>query len=413
MSQPIVITNGQHEIKIYTVRNRYRSVFQLSYYEGGHRRRQTYAKVGDARRQAKIVLTRLAVTRHQTEEVSTADLEGFVIAQQRVAGTGVPLHLCAELFAEAHAMLGGRSLVDAVRFYVGHNPANVTPRTLVELIADFSAHREAMGVATDYVADIRRQLGRLAAAHAGRRLGELTTADLDRWLGAQSWHPITKNNVRKICVTFGNWAKANRYLPTDRPTAFDGMLTYKVPTTKVEIYTPQELRLLLDAVADQRPELLPWLACAAFTGARVSELALLSWENLNFERGFVEIASHKVRTKARRLVPLQDGLRSWLAAVRQTSGPINLYTDPNAALKRVAGEVGVSLKANGFRHSYISYRLAVLQDTSRVALEAGNSPDIIFQHYRELVTPDEAKCWFEPRALNAVGVAPVQVAQSA
>ncbi len=413
MSQPIVITNGQHEIKIYTVRNRDRSVFQLSYYEGGHRRRQTYAKVGDARRQAKIVLTRLAVTRHQTQEVSAADLEGFVIAQQRVASTGVPLHLCAELFAEAHALLGGRSLVDAVSFYIEHNPADVKPHTLVELIADFAAHREAMGVAADYVADIRRQLGRLAAAHAGRRLGELTTADLDRWLGGQSWHPITKNNVRKICVTFGNWAKANRYLPTDRPTAFDGMLTYKVPTTKVEIYTPQELHRLLDAVADQRPELLPWLACAAFTGARVSELALLSWENLRFDRGFIEVASQKVRTKARRLVPLHDALKSWLAAVRREAGPINVYTDPNAALKRIADEVGVSLKANGFRHSYISYRLATLHDTARVALEAGNSPDIIFQHYRELVTPEEARCWFEPRELAAIGASPIGKARSA
>jgi len=27
-------------------------------------------------------------------------------------------------------------------------------------------------------------------------------------------------------------------------------------------------------------------------------------------------------------------------------------------------------------------------------LECGNSSDMIFQHYRELVTPDEAKAWF-------------------
>lgn len=30
-------------------------------------------------------------------------------------------------------------------------------------------------------------------------------------------------------MTFGNWAKAHRYLPGDRPTAFDGMLLYKMP----------------------------------------------------------------------------------------------------------------------------------------------------------------------------------------
>jgi hypothetical protein len=50
--------------------------------------------------------------------------------------------------------------------------------------------------------------------------------------------------------------------------------------------------------------------------------------------------------------------------------------------------------ADGLRHSYISYRLAVLHDTARVALEAGNSSEVIFMHYRELVTPEEAYAWF-------------------
>jgi hypothetical protein len=29
-----------------------------------------------------------------------------------------------------------------------------------------------------------------------------------------------------------------------------------------------------------------------------------------------------------------------------------------------------------------------------VALEAGNSPDIIFRHYRELATEEQADAWF-------------------
>jgi hypothetical protein len=31
---------------------------------------------------------------------------------------------------------------------------------------------------------------------------------------------------------------------------------------------------------------------------------------------------------------------------------------------------------------------------AQVALEAGNSPRMIFQHYRELVRPEAAKAWF-------------------
>ena len=73
MSQPIVLTNGQHEIKIYTVQNRGRAVFQLSFYEGGHRQRQTYGKLSDARREAKDVLGRLAVNTHEADALSKAD----------------------------------------------------------------------------------------------------------------------------------------------------------------------------------------------------------------------------------------------------------------------------------------------------------------------------------------------------
>ena len=51
-------------------------------------------------------------------------------------------------------------------------------------------------------------------------------------------------------------------------------------------------------------------------------------------------------------------------------------------------------KHNALRHSFISYRVADIQNVAQVALEAGNSPQMIFQHYRELVRPAEAKAWF-------------------
>jgi len=38
--------------------------------------------------------------------------------------------------------------------------------------------------------------------------------------------------------------------------------------------------------------------------------------------------------------------------------------------------------------------VAETQDVAKVSLEAGNSPQMIFKHYRELVQPKEAKAWF-------------------
>ena len=49
---------------------------------------------------------------------------------------------------------------------------------------------------------------------------------------------------------------------------------------------------------------------------------------------------------------------------------------------------------NGLRHSFGSYRLAVLQDANKTALEMGNSPAMVFRHYRELVKPKAAKLYW-------------------
>ena len=51
-------------------------------------------------------------------------------------------------------------------------------------------------------------------------------------------------------------------------------------------------------------------------------------------------------------------------------------------------------KHNALRHSFINYRVAAIKNVDRVALEAGNSPEMIFEHYRELVTAEAATKWF-------------------
>jgi hypothetical protein len=63
----------------------------------------------------------------------------------------------------------------------------------------------------------------------------------------------------------------------------------------------------------------------------------------------VEIESSKVRTKARRLVPLQEALKARLLPYRRDLGPINGYDDPQGRRKRIAAKEGIELKANGFR----------------------------------------------------------------
>ena len=62
-----------------------------------------------------------------------------------------------------------------------------------------------------------------------------------------------------------------------------------------------------------------------------------------------------------------------------------------------------STSDNALRHSFISYRVAQVQNVAQVALEAGNSPRMVFSNYRELVRPADAEKWF--------GITPASVAE--
>jgi integrase len=156
------------------------------------------------------------------------------------------------------------------------------------------------------------------------------------------------------------------------------------------IFEPDVMRKLLDAAA---PKLIPFLALGAFAGLRSAEIARLQWSAINFERGIIEIRAGQAKTASRRIVPLSDNLRAWLAPLART-GPVihtpELYRD----VSELATKLEIDWPRNVLRHSFISYRLPIVKSADAVALEAGNSPAIIFKHYRELATEEQAKEWF-------------------
>jgi hypothetical protein len=71
------------------------------------------------------------------------------------------------------------------------------------------------------------------------------------------------------------------------------------------------------------------------------------------------------------------------------------FQDAIAAIKDKDKNQLVPTIKNGWRHSFISYRLEELENKiATVAMEAGNSESIIFTNYRELTDKETAKKWF-------------------
>jgi len=120
-------------------------------------------------------------------------------------------------------------------------------------------------------------------------------------------------------------------------------------------------------------------------------------KEVNLKEGFIEIKAAKAKTASRRIVPVLPNLKKWLLPYAKAEGPVVPFANIPKQLAWLAKDSGVKWKQNGLRHSFISYRLAVIQDVAQVALEAGSSPQMILRHYRELVRPADANIWFAIR----------------
>jgi len=180
--------------------------------------------------------------------------------------------------------------------------------------------------------------------------------------------------------------------------------------TPVEIFMPSELGALLKHASPQIP---PCIALAAFAGLRAEEILRLEWSDVERRPGFIEVAAHKAKTATRRIVPIVDSLSRWLAIAPRNGERVWPHSKAwyFEALRNAAASADITWKQNALRHSFISYRLAELQDVNRVALEAGNSPQMIFRHYRELATPEQARTWFAIAPETAANVVPMNVAR--
>jgi integrase len=382
------ISNGQQTVKIYSSVNRGKPMYQLAYYASGRRVQKNFRDKLKAKRVARQVLGGLTNDAAEVDGLTLPELESFVAAR-KVLASGYALHLAVEEHAQVVAMLGKASLREAAEFFLRHNRADVPRLTLAQIAEQFAASREQCGLSAHYVSQCRKIVGDLAKAFPGQTLSDLKTAELDAWLGGLPFAAKTKNGMRIILVACGNWAEGRGYL-VKGGSPFPAMVRYKESKTSVAIFTPDQIANLL-VKADNT--LRPFLAIGAFAGLRTAELQRLDWKEIDLERGFITVDASKAKTRQRRLVPISDNLKLWLTPCKQVSGPVCLHQRPQMAAARLCD--GFQWQENGLRHSYISYRLAMLHDTARVALEAGNSPEVIFGYYRELVTPDAAKAWFE------------------
>ena len=408
---PVVVERGHSTAKVYRTPSNGSDQFTVVYYLGVKRVRKTFSKYPLALTEAETVATKLSEGEITVLELKGEDRFAYVRAVNTLAETGLPLELVALQFVEAHRILKGASLVDAARFYATHHPSHQPKKSVPEVVAELIEAKEVDGVSDVYLKDLRGRLGRFEKAFPGR-ICTVTAREIEDFLRGlrtepkegETTQPLTaksRNNYRRAVGTLFYFAESRGYI-SKGIVDFESIAVAKEAGGEIEIFRPEEMARVLAAA---RPELVPFLAIGAFAGLRTAEIERLDWSEVRLDDRLIEVKASKAKTASRRLVPITDNLHAWLSPHRQAAGPVCGFANVSKQLMWLAEKVNAAWakepvpgafawKHNALRHSFISYRVADTQNVAQVALEAGNSPRMVFSNYRELVRPADAKKWF-------------------
>jgi integrase len=401
---PIVVKRGSSVIKIYQDRKPTGTYYRVAYHIGGKRHRLHHNDIEKAITEAEAKAAQLSRGDVDAMQLSGKDRLIYGRAVEAVKEHGVPLDAAALEYSEARKILDGVGLVDAARFYARHHGRGVKRKAVADAVREMIEAKKIGGVSGVYLNDLRYRLGVFADCFQCD-LVTLTPDDVRSFFDSIKLGPRSFNNFLRTLKTFCRFAQDRGWLSKEADL-LGSVKRRKDKSEPVEILTPQEMAVLLSHAT---PQIAACLALGAFAGLRSEEILRLEWADVIRRPGFIEVAAHKAKTATRRLVPISDNLARWLATSHRGDGLV--WADTKAMYFKirlsVAAQAGITWKPNILRHSFISYRLAEVQDITRVALEAGNSPQMIFRHYRELATPDQARSWFAIAPEAAAKVVPI------
>jgi integrase len=403
-----VVKQGSAAVPIYRGMCRKSVRFTVAFYRDGRRRRLTFGNLDAAKDEARRIALNIQRGMSSDNDLRPQDRETFRTAMNMLAPLGLPLLGCLEEYVTCRRDLGSVPLRVAVEAYKSRTAGVEAGVTVERIVEEMLLAKTQDRLSSMHIKDLRSLYHRFARAFPGA-ISEITTPQLDAWIRKGEFTITTRNNrLRRMKMLF-TFAKERGYLPKNEPTAIEMLKPVKSLALDVGLFTPGEMDRLMQAAS---PQMIPFLAIGGFAGLRVEEICRLDWSAVHLDRRMIELRASQAKTASRRIVPMSENLAAWLAPLARQGAviPNRLFTEK---VRKFAHEIGVGWPRNALRHSYISYRVAEIQNVAQVALEAGNSPAIIFKHYRELVTREDAQKWFSIFPANASASSCIDTANAA
>ncbi len=320
--------------------------------------------------------------------------------------------LSAQQIAEAETaftQLEGRPLLPAVEFYLRNYREPVTQRPIEEALKEFLEAKARENNRPDTITNLRIRCTRLASRHRGRNVAEITSDHVREVVFWPNVSSTTADNNRRALLSWFNWCVKQGYCEANPVAKIDPI---KKDREEPETLTLAEARRIMEAARQHKGGILvPYFALALFAAVRPTELARLTWDEIDLAAGTVTIGAKLAKMRQRRIVALAENAVEWLLPHAATRTPIrdkNWRRDFDA-VKHAAGfgspsEAEPGLKPfvpDVLRHTGISNHYAKHQHEGETAAWAGNSPDVIHRHYKGLVSQKDVKAFWSIRPEKA------------
>jgi integrase len=395
------VREGSVTVPIYSSSTRTGESFVVAWYEGSLRSRKSFAALPEAvafaqkraKELAKLGTATLALTGEELLAYRRARqlLEEFRTAK----GVRTPIDVMVAAYVEAQTILGDVDLLVAAREYAILRPSAVKPVGCEKVVEEFMEAKRQGGRSFRHLKDLDYRLNRFAKAFQCP-VNAIRVPDVERWLTSLQVGSRSRENYLTSLSNLVRFAERRGYVA--RGWIDLAQIERSRDEGEVAVFSPAEVRTILQAA---KPTMVPFLAVCAFAGLRSAEASRLDWSEIGTDH--IDVKAIKAKTRQRRLVPILPVLAGWLAPHRQPSGPICPFLKVDDQIGKLARTAGVKWKRNGLRHSFGTYRMAIVQNEQQVALEMGNTPGMVFAHYRAIATREMAEQWFA--CLDTAGIA--------
>jgi integrase len=374
--------------------------FQIQDYTSGRRVRHSRATLKEAQAKAKEICEALATGKREVLEWSEQQRASIRQALKLVEPIGVTLDRAAAIVADAVKLVDADEILAACRHWRDSGPGKrLMPKKVSEALDEFRERREAR-ISERRAKTERAYLRPFESKFSDRLVHEITSAEIGDWAAAMKWSRRTRNDALSAVSLFfadavqRSWARRN-------PANAEAVKRDKLRASDVSILTPEQCRIVMSSIdADLKPGMAIW----CFGGARLAEIARLTWDQVDagLASGSIYLRGDQTKTGQARSLPLTENLRAWLMEYRKSSGTLlpqqwTTLVGQSTLSKHVRRKVGFWC-GNGPRHSFGTYHLKLHGDPSLTVRIMGTSLDKLQRHYAsrsESVTKEGAADWFD------------------